>query len=80
MRRAVKHWHRELMDLETVKVRGWALSTDGAVCVPVHCREWDKWPLRVSYNSNHSLISHIIHSPSSYLPFTTFHGKPNYGP
>ena len=25
--------------LETPKVREWALSTDGAVSVPVHCRE-----------------------------------------
>ena len=28
--------------LQTPKVRGWALSTDGAVGVSVHCREWDQ--------------------------------------
>ena len=34
--------------LQTAKVRlDGALSTDGAVGVPVQCREWDRWPLRV---------------------------------
>jgi len=27
--------------LQTPTVRGWALSTDGAVGVPVHCRDLD---------------------------------------
>ena len=31
---------------ETAKVRGWALSTDGAVGVPVHCREGDQMALK----------------------------------
>mgnify|MGYP001852968260 CR=1 FL=1 len=38
--------------LETAKVRlDEALSTDGAVAVPVQCREWDRWPSRVPSNS-----------------------------
>jgi len=42
--RVARHWHRLLTEvvgaqsLETPKVRGWALSTDGAAGVPVHCR------------------------------------------
>ena len=26
--------------LQTAKIRGWAVRTNGAVVVPVHCREW----------------------------------------
>ena len=33
-----------------------ALSTDGAVGVPVHCREWDQMSLRAPSNTNDSMI------------------------
>ena len=32
--------------LHTPEVRGWALSTDGAVGVPVHGEEWDQGVLK----------------------------------
>ena len=35
--------------LQSPKVRGWALSTDGAVGVPVHCKEWDQIIFRSSF-------------------------------
>jgi len=49
LKTVVRHWNRfprEVVDdlgLETAKVRlNGALSTDGAVGVSVHCREWDQ--------------------------------------
>ena len=32
--------------LQTAEVRGWAVSTDGAVGVPMHCREGDQMALK----------------------------------
>jgi len=31
--------------LQTAKVRGWAVSTDGAVGIPAQCRAGTRWPL-----------------------------------
>jgi len=43
--------------VQTFKVRlDGVLSTDGAVGVPVQCREWDRWTLRVPSYSNHPMI------------------------
>ena len=45
--RALKHWQFSQRSvgapsLQTAKVRGWAVSTDGAVGVPVHGKEGDQ--------------------------------------
>ena len=43
--------------LQTAKVRlHSALSTDGAVGVPDHCREWEQMAFKVPSNSNHPMI------------------------
>ena len=50
--RTVRYWHRlprDVVDapsLESKGQAGGALSTDGAVGVPVHCREWDLMAFR----------------------------------
>jgi len=42
---------------QTAKVRlHSALSTDGAVGVPDHCREWEQMAFKVPSNSNHPMI------------------------
>ena len=49
MLRVVRHWHRlpkEVLDVHAkVRLDG-AVSTDGAVGVPVQCREWDQTALK----------------------------------
>ena len=50
--------------LETPKVRlDGALSTDGAVGVPVHCREWDQMDFKGPFQHYHSVIAGV-ESPS----------------
>ena len=56
LKTVVRHWNRfprEVVDdlgLETAKVRlDGALSTDGAVGVSVHCREWDQMAFKASF-------------------------------
>ena len=42
--------------LQTAEVRGWAVSTAGAVGVPAQCRAGTRWPLGVPSNSTNSVI------------------------
>jgi len=39
---------------------GGALSTDGAVCVPVHCREWDQKLCKIPSNSKDSMTFSLL--------------------
>jgi len=58
----VRHWHR--LPREVVvphpcrqpRSGDGALSTDGAVGVPVHCREWDLMAFKVPSNSKDSTV------------------------
>lgn len=66
--RVVKHWHRlprkvvGTPSLETSKVRvDGALGTDGAVGVPVHCREWDHMALKGPFQLKSFCVSVILH-------------------
>ena len=42
--------------LQTATVKGWAVSTTGAVGVPAQCRGGTRWPLGVPSNSNHPVV------------------------
>jgi len=58
--------------LQTAKLRGWALSTDGAVGVPAQCREWDQVALKGPYCDPRTLLLWGWTSPAlSHLTFFT---------
>ena len=74
----MRQWHRlprEVMDapsLQTPKVGlDGAVSTDGAVGVPVHCREWDQmafkgfFPFEPLYDSMKMPAEFTLHQPWS---------------